>query len=121
MNEHAPIDRDQPSGYIEHGGTGRGVYWTLRPALYRRLCVTGHPERDRRIDWEAAKMRIFSILTERARRGEEGLSNREIRQITRFDRFQVIRLMKELQGENTNIQHFGQGKLAIYRITLDKQ
>ncbi len=106
----------EKTGYIEHGGTGRGAYWTLHPDLYRRLSVTGHPERDRRIDWEAAKTRILSILMERAKRGEAGLNNQEIRQITHYDRFQVNRLMKELLRENPMIQPPGRGRYASYRI-----
>ena len=86
-------------GYIERGGTGRGTYWILRHDLHRRLSLPGHPERDRRIDWEAAKTRVLSILKQRAERGEPGLSNAEIRQITHFDRAQVKRLMAELNRE----------------------
>jgi len=88
-------------GYLERGGTGRGTYWNLRPSLHRRLSVPGHPERDRRIDWEAAKTRVLSILKQRAEREEPGLSNAEIRQITHFDRAQVKRLMAELNREDT--------------------
>jgi len=104
----------EKAGYIEHGGTGRGFYWVLRPELYRRLSEDGHPERDRRIDWEAAKTRVLSVLMERARRGENGLSNQEIRQITRFDRNQAFRLMMELRSENPQIKSPGKGKLAKY-------
>lgn len=104
----------EKAGYIEHGGTGRGFYWVLRPELYRRLSEDGNPERDRRIDWEAAKTRVLSVLMERARRGENGLSNQEIRQITRFDRNQAFRLMMELRSENPQIKSPGKGKLAKY-------
>jgi ATP-dependent DNA helicase RecG len=104
----------EKAGYIEHGGTGRGTYWTLRTELHRRLSVTGHPERDRRIDWEAAKTRVLSILIDRFKRGEPGLSNQEIRQITHFDRNQVFRLMKQLRFENPKIQTPGKGKHAKY-------
>ena len=103
-------------GYIERGGTGRGTYWTLRHDLHRKLSAPGHPERDRRIDWEAAKTRVLSVLMEKSRHGEVGLSNAEIRQIARMDRFQVIRLMKELMAENPNIQKPGRGRNARYVI-----
>jgi ATP-dependent DNA helicase RecG len=62
-------------GYLDRGGTGRGTYWALLPDLHRRLAGPGHPERDRRIVWEAAKTRILSVLKERARRGDPGLGN----------------------------------------------
>jgi ATP-dependent DNA helicase RecG len=104
----------EKSGYIEHGGTGRGAYWAIRPELYRRLVEKGHHERNRRIDWEAAKTRVLSILMEREKRGEEGLSNQEIRKITCFDRNQVFRLMNELRRENPAISPPGKGKSARY-------
>lgn len=100
--------------YLERGGTGRGTYWTMRPELYRRIAAPEHPERVRRIDWEAAKTRVFSILMDRARRGETGLSNQDIRQITHLDRFQVIRLMRELIAENPSIHKPGRGRSARY-------
>lgn len=101
-------------GYLERGGTGRGTYWRLRADLHRRLSAPGHPERDRRIDWEAAKTRVLSILKQRADRGESGLSNAEIRQITHLDRNQVVRLMRELRQENPQIQEPGRGRWARY-------
>lgn len=112
MREHlASMER---AGYIEHGGSGRGAYWTLRPALHRQLAEPGHPERDRRIDWEAAKARILSILMERARRGEGRLSNKEIRLIAHFDRNQVTRLMKELRDDHPQVISTGHGAGAGY-------
>jgi len=100
--------------YLERGGTGRGTYWRLRPDLHRRLSVPGHPERDRRIDWEAAKTRVLSILRQRAEHGEPGLSNAEIRQITHLDRNQVVRLMRELRRENPEIKGPGRGRWVRY-------
>jgi ATP-dependent DNA helicase RecG len=102
-------------GYLERGGTGRGTYWALRHDLHRRLSMPGHPERDRRIDWEAAKTRVLSVIKQRAERGEPGLSNAEIRQIIHFDRNQVVRLMIELRRENPNIQSPGRGRWARYQ------
>jgi len=103
----------EQAGYLEHGGTGRGAYWTLRPEVHQKLAPDDHPERARRIDWEAAKTRVLSILTERARRGEEGLSNREIRHLTRYTRAQVKRLMGELRSEGA--AHIsGRGRYALW-------
>ena len=42
------------------------------------------------------------------------LNNKEVRQITHFDRFQTIRLMKELIAENPDIQKPGRGRNARY-------
>lgn len=61
-------------------------------------------------------MRPSQILMERARRGEPGLSNQEIRQITRFDRNQVHRLMTELRHEHPGLQPPGRGQSARHTI-----
>jgi len=105
-------------GYVERGGTGRGTYWILRYDLHQRLSATGHPERDRRIDWEAAKTRVLSVLKQRAERGEPGLSNAEIRQITHFDRAQVKRLMAELNREKAATV-LGRGRGARWQYKED--
>jgi ATP-dependent DNA helicase RecG len=102
-------------GYLERGGSGRGTYWTMAPALHRRLAGPGHPERDRRIDWEAAKTRVLSVLKERATRGDSGLRNSDIRQITLMSEQQVLRMMRELMAENPAIQAPGRGRWGVYR------
>lgn len=101
-------------GYLERGGKGRGTYWVMRHDLHRRLSASGHPERDRRIAWEAAKTRVLSVLMERSKRREPGLSNEEIRQITHFDRNQSRRLMLELMMENQEIKQVGERRWARY-------
>jgi len=106
-------------GYLERGGTGRGTYWTLRADVHQKLVAAGDKDRDRRIDWEAAKTRVLSILRQRSEQ-EEGLSNREIRQITHLDRHQVWRLMKELREENPQIKPPGRGAAARHRYVRDK-
>lgn len=105
-------------GYLDRGGVGRGTYWVLRPDLHRRLMAPGHPDRDRRIDWEAAKTRVLSVLRQRGEHGEAGLSNAEIRQITHLDRYQVVRLMKELQHEDAAVVREGIGKGSRYRYLM---
>ena len=105
-------------GYLERGGTGRGTYWNLRPDLHRRLSAPGHPERDRRIDWEAAKTRVLSVLMDRAKRGEPGLSNEEIRRITHLDRNQARRLMQELIKENPRIKKTGERRWTRYTYAM---
>ncbi|WP_130646950.1 hypothetical protein [Methanofollis fontis] len=74
-----------------------------------------HPNRDRRIDWEAAKTRVLSVLRQRSMCGEGGLSNAEIRQIAHLDRYQAVRLMKELQHEDPAVVREGVGKGSRYR------
>lgn len=100
--------------YLNRGGTGRGTYWILRSDLHRRLMVPGHPDRDRRTDWEAAKTRVLSVLRQRAEHGEVALSNKDIRQITRLDRYQVVRLMHQLQEEDPHISLMGKKRASRY-------
>jgi len=100
-------------GYLKRGGTGRGTYWFLRHDLHRRLSALGHPERDQRIDWEAAKTRVLSVLKRRAEKGMPGIQNAEVRRITHLDRQQVNRLIHELEGEG-NVQIEGHGRGARY-------
>jgi hypothetical protein len=90
----------------------------LRHDLHRRLSAPGHPERDRRIAWEAAKMRVLSIMMERARRGQPGLSNEEIRQFTHYDRNQSRRLMMELMRENQSIRKEGLRRWTRYAYSI---
>ena len=96
-------------------GWPRDTSWSLRPDLYHRLAVPGPPlQRDRRVNWEAAKTRVLSVLKQRSERGEPGLSHAEIRQITHLDRFQVIRLTRKLMRETNQIILSGKGRYASY-------
>ena len=108
------MERDY--GWLERGGSGRGTYWTLSRSLTKRLHAHGHQETLSRIDWEAAKTRILSVLKQRARDGESGLRNSEIRSMTHFDRNQVFRLMHELRKENPQIDSSGHGSGARYTV-----
>jgi len=56
----------------------------------------------------------LSGLRQRAEHGEASLSNAEIRQVTRLDRHQVLRLMKELQREEPAVVREGVGKGSRY-------
>lgn len=97
--------------YLEQGGYGKGSYWSIAPSLYRKLADDGNNESRRRIEWDAAKTRVLSMLMDRAKRGEAGISNQEIRQVTKFSRSHALRLIKELQAENPD-QVVRQGKVA---------
>lgn len=98
-------------GYLERGGAGRGTYWTLSRTLHEQWFDAQHRERNRRIDWEAAKHRVLTALLEHTSAAEAGLSNTAIRQLTRFDRQQVKRLMAQLQAEG-QVTMVGKGKYA---------
>lgn len=100
--------------YLERGGSGRGSWWRMKPALHRRLEGLGHAERDQRIDWDVAKTRVLNMLKQRARRGEPGLTNAGIREVTAYDRQQVNRLIHELEAEGVRMQGHGRGSCYTY-------
>jgi len=65
-------------------------------------------DRDKRLDKEAIKMRILSILKER------NLTNAEVRHMTGMDRQQVLRLMRELEADGVQIKGSGRGHIIVY-------
>jgi ATP-dependent DNA helicase RecG len=111
-NTLSQMERDR--AYLERGGSGRGAYWVLNAKLAQRLRPGSQDEAQRRIDWEGAKTRVLSILKQRTHRNEGGITNKEIRAITHYDRHQVVRLMRELRAENPEIISKGHGKGAQY-------
>lgn len=100
--------------YLERGGVGRGTWWRMKPALHRRLEGLGHAERDQRIDWDVAKTRVLNMLKQRAKRGEPGLSNADIREVTAYSRLQVNRLIHELETEGVRLSGHGRGARYTY-------
>ena len=103
-------------GYLDQGGSGRNSYWTLRPNVHARLAGPGDPERDRRLDWEAAKTRVLSVIRQRAKRGDDPLANADVRRMTRFNRHEVLRLVSELVAEG-QVDIDGHGRGARYVFT----
>jgi ATP-dependent DNA helicase RecG len=108
-------------GYIEQCGAEHGLYWCIHPDIYNQLVEDGGGDPHHRIDWETAKTQVLSILMERARRGESGLGNKEIRQITRFDRNKARRLIQELMQENTALQQMGKRRWVRYEYIYAQQ
>jgi ATP-dependent DNA helicase RecG len=107
-------DMAQLYGYLDRGGAGRGTWWRLKPALHRRLEGAGHAERDQRIDIDVAKTRVLNMLKQRQQRGQVGLSNAEVREVTGYTRQQVNRLIHELEPES--VQMLGHGRGARYEF-----
>ena len=107
-------DMAQFYGYLERGGAGRGTWWRLKPTLHRRLEGAGHAERDQRIDIDVAKTRVLNMLKQRQQRGQAGLSNAEVREVTGYTRQQVNRLIHELESES--VQMLGHGRGARYEF-----
>lgn len=60
--------------------------------------------------------RTLSMPKDLARRGARGLSNQDIRQITHYDRNQVVPLMLELRAENPDIRLGAAGRSARYSV-----
>jgi ATP-dependent DNA helicase RecG len=101
-------------GYLERGGAGRGTWWRLKPTLHRELEGAGHAERDQRINIDVAKTRVLNMLKQRQQRGQVGLSNAEVREVTGYTRQQVNRLIHELESES--VQMLGHGRGARYEF-----
>lgn len=100
--------------YLERGGAGRGTWWRLKPALHRKLEGAGHAKRDQRIDLDVAKTRVLNMLKQRQQRGQAGLSNAEVREVTGYTRQQVNRLIHELEAESVRMVGHGRGARYEY-------
>lgn len=104
----------QHYAYLERGGVGRGTWWRLKPAVHKRLDGSGHAERDRRIDIDVAKTRVLNMLKQRHTRGQAGLTNAEVREVTGYTRQQVNRLIHELESEAVRMVGHGRGARYEY-------
>lgn len=104
----------QVYGHLERGGAGRGTWWRLKPSLHRKLEGAGHAERDQRIDVDVAKTRVLNMLKQRQQRGQAGLSNAEVREVTGYTRQQVNRLIHELESESVRMVGHGRGARYEY-------
>lgn len=93
---------------IQSGGASKGKYYSFKPSVYTMLEMNTDYNRDRRLDKESIKIRIVSVLKER------NLTNIEIRQMTGFERQQVLRLMKEMESDGVKLS--GSGRGAYYYL-----
>jgi len=93
-------------------GTVKKKYYSLTREVYSMLQKGIEYDRDKRLDKEAIKMRILSILKER------NLTNAEVRHMTGMDRQQVLRLMRELEADGVQIK--GSGRGAYYCLSRDE-
>ena len=94
---------------IEAVGRGKGRYYTLTRFAYNYLEDETKYERNLRLDKEAIKIRILSILKQKK------LTNKEIRSMTGLDTKQVFRLIKELEPDGVLIEGRGAGTKYILR------
>jgi ATP-dependent DNA helicase RecG len=95
---------------LEHSGTGRGTTYRLsrRAAAILNEGVTY--DMTRRLDKEAIKVRILSLLKDRP------LRNAEIRAFTDLERQQVTAVLKELETEG-QVRLKGKGAGARWHLT----
>jgi len=83
-----------PERLVELGGpAGKGRYYRLSMPAYEQLGESLAYHVDSRLAQENLKGRVLTAL----KRGP--LSNADIREITQLGRYQVVRLMKQLQAE----------------------
>jgi len=97
---------------LEHSGTGRGTIYRLSRRASAILNESVAYDMTRRLDREAIKVRILSLLKDRP------LRNAEIRAFTDLKRQQVTVVLKDLESEG---QVFLDGKGAGARWHLTKR
>lgn len=78
---------------IQSRRTIKKKYYTFTREVYSMIEKDTEYNRDKRLDREAIKMRMLSILKER------NLTNTDIRQMIGMERLQVVRFMKELEEQ----------------------
>ncbi|CAM3231985.1 Sugar-specific transcriptional regulator TrmB [Filibacter tadaridae] len=89
-------------------GRGKGRYYTLSKATSDALKEKMSYERQVNLDDEAVKMRILTLLR------EEDLTNKDIRDMTGWDRKKVYNIVKQLESEGVTMT--GQGRGARYTL-----
>jgi len=101
---------------LEHSGTGRGTVYRLSRRASAILNEGVTYDMTRRLDKEAIKVRILSLLKDRS------LRNADIRNFTDLGRQQAYRIMKELESDDLVYQE-GHGQAALWHLkqSLNKQ
>lgn len=94
---------------LEHSGTGRGTIYRLSRRASAILNEGVAYDMTRRLDLEAIKVRILSLLKDRP------LRNSDIRSFTDLGRQQVYRIMKELEADGLLYQE-GHGQTALWHL-----
>lgn len=101
---------------LEHSGTGRGTIYRLSRRASAILNEGVTYDMTRRLDREAIKIRILTLLKDRP------LRNADIRNFSDLDRQQAYRTMKELETDGLVYQD-GHGQTALWHLkqSLGKQ
>lgn len=94
---------------LEHSGTGRGAVYRLSRRASAIMNEGVAYDMTRRLDREAIKVRILSLLKDRP------LRNADIRNFTDLGRQQAYRIMKELESDDLVYQE-GHGQTALWHL-----
>lgn len=96
---------------VEHNGYGKGTFYRLSRTAMDKLGQGLKYDRDLRLEEEALKVRILTILKDRK------LTNAQIREISDLDREKVKHLMDKLRKEGL-VQVSGRG-MGAYWFRID--
>ena len=105
---------DSKFAVLESHSRGMDTKWRLRAEVERRLTSDTSPTRSRQAQMEAAISTILRVLRERHERGEPGLSNAEIRDLTSLDREQVKYVMRKIRQDGMVTSSRGAGAVWTY-------
>jgi len=94
---------------LEHSGSGRGTTYRLSRRAAAVINEGATYDMTRRLDREAIKVRILSLLKDRP------LRNADIRNFTDLGRQQAYRVMKELESDELVYQD-GHGQSALWHL-----
>jgi ATP-dependent DNA helicase RecG len=100
---------------LESHGRGKDTTWRLRAEVERRLTSETSPTRSRQAQLEAAISVILRTLRDRHEKGEPGLSNADIRQLTSLDREQVKYVMRKIKKDGM-VEADGRGGATRWRF-----
>ena len=108
-------EMERGRGYLQRMLTGQEAAWALRREMYDRIYDERLWKRQRRWYREKLKERVLHILKQRAEEGDEGISNAEIRQMTRLKANRSRTLLYEMMSEYPQIEHIDRGRSSIFR------
>lgn len=101
-------------GFLVSHGRGRGTRYSLA-RRYTGLFASADAVSDVWLDEESVKLRLLAILPERGR-----VTNAEIRRLSGYSRYQVLKLMRSLREEGL-VEVRGRGRAAHYVPASAKQ
>ena len=106
------LSRMERDSFLVRRETGPDICWILSASIRDQVLPPLDVSPEHGIDWETLRMRVLREIQWRAVR-EEPLTNADVRRLTKLDRYQVIRLIRELVAEG-HVRIEGQGRGARY-------